>query len=114
MLQVFSFDLVARNERITACDIAHVGVQTHTHRAIHVHVRKVGIRIYIHAHSKPHPPTSQVPLDDESVDVAVFCLSLMGTDMMQFVREGVRVLRPGGVMKVWGEGVWVCGCVSSW
>ena len=31
-----------------------------------------------------------------SVDVAVFCLALMGTDYPAFLREAHRVLRPGG------------------
>ena len=53
-----SFDLVARNEFITACDI------------------------------------SKVPLADASVDVAIFCLSLMGTNFMDFLKEAKRVLRP--------------------
>lgn len=62
--QVHSFDLVARNSRITACDI------------------------------------SRVPLPSGSVHAVVFCLSLMGTNMMDFVREASRVLRPKGVIKV--------------
>jgi hypothetical protein len=36
------------------------------------------------------------------VDVVVFCLSLMGTNMMDFIREGSRVLAKGGTMKVRG------------
>lgn len=30
------------------------------------------------------------------MDVAVFCLALMGTDYGSFLEEAVRVLRPGG------------------
>lgn len=63
-INVFSFDLVARNKYITASDIA------------------------------------RVPLDKESVDVAVFCLSLMGTNVVQFLKEAYRVLRPGGTLKI--------------
>jgi ribosomal RNA-processing protein 8 len=55
---VRSFDLVAKNERVTACDIAHL------------------------------------PLEDGSVDVAIFCLSLMGTDFLKFLKEAYRVLKP--------------------
>jgi len=36
---------------------------------------------------------SNVPLEDESVDVAVFCLSLMGTDVAKFIAEANRVLK---------------------
>lgn len=57
---VHSFDLVAANPRVTACDIANV------------------------------------PLGAACVDVAVFCLSLMGTNYTDFLAEAERVLRPGG------------------
>ena len=59
-----SFDLVAANERITACDIA------------------------------------SVPLEDSSVDVAVFCLALMGTDYFTFLTEARRVLKHGGLLLI--------------
>ncbi|KAG0011816.1 25S rRNA (adenine645-N1)-methyltransferase, partial [Entomortierella chlamydospora] len=61
---VLSFDLVAKNERVTACDIAHL------------------------------------PLEDNSVDVAIFCLSLMGTDFLRFLKEAHRVLKPNGQLKI--------------
>ena len=63
---VHSFDLVAANPRVTACDMA------------------------------------AVPLGDGTVDVAVFCLSLMGTNLADYLREARRVLRGDGkgVLKV--------------
>lgn len=61
---VFSFDLVSRNEFITACDI------------------------------------SKVPLKDNSLDVAIFCLSLMGTNFIEFLKEAKRTLKPQGVLKI--------------
>lgn len=36
----------------------------------------------------------QTPLDSSSVDVAVFCLSLMGTNYSSFIQEAHRVLKP--------------------
>lgn len=36
----------------------------------------------------------QTPLDSSSVDVAVFCLSLMGTDFPSYLQEANRVLKP--------------------
>ncbi len=36
-----------------------------------------------------------MPLASASVDVAVFCLSLMGTNMTDFLMEAHRVLKPG-------------------
>jgi hypothetical protein len=61
---IHSFDLVAANARVTACDMAHV------------------------------------PLENCTVDVAVFCLSLMGSNAEDFVREAHRVLRVGGTLLV--------------
>ncbi len=61
---VHSFDLVSRNERVIAADIAHV------------------------------------PLERESLDIAVYSLALMGTNMMDYIREGYRVLKINGIMKV--------------
>lgn len=43
---------------------------------------------------------SEVPLADGSVDVAVFCLSLMGTDYGAGLGEAHRVLAPGGTLWV--------------
>jgi SAM-dependent methyltransferase len=43
---------------------------------------------------------SKVPLNDKSVDVAVFCLSLMGTNLADFIREAHRVLKTDGVLKI--------------
>ncbi|CAH0395670.1 unnamed protein product [Bemisia tabaci] len=63
-LKVHSFDLVAVNSKVTACNMSHV------------------------------------PLPSESVDVAVFCLSLMGTDLTSYIKEANRVLKPKGIMKI--------------
>lgn len=61
---VHSFDLVAPNDLVTACDMANV------------------------------------PLKDKSVDVCVFCLSLMGTNLADFIREAHRVLKDDGKVMV--------------
>ncbi|EPY50819.1 rRNA methyltransferase Rrp8 [Schizosaccharomyces cryophilus OY26] len=37
---------------------------------------------------------SDLPLEDASVDIAIFCLSLMGTNWQSFLREAHRVLKP--------------------
>ncbi|KAJ2659943.1 hypothetical protein IWW48_003238 [Coemansia sp. RSA 1200] len=67
--QVHSFDLVAYNKHITACNIANV------------------------------------PLDDGVADVVIFCLALMGTDSIKFIREANRILRTQGEL-------WVAEVVS--
>lgn len=41
---------------------------------------------------------AHVPMQAECVDVAVFCLSLMGTNLSDFLLEANRVLRVGYVL----------------
>ncbi|XP_039250940.2 uncharacterized protein LOC120328199 [Styela clava] len=43
---------------------------------------------------------SQVPLPNGSIDVAVLCLSLMGTNYVEFLMEANRTLRHKGVLKI--------------
>ena len=42
----------------------------------------------------------KVPLEDTTVDVAIFCLSLMATDASQFILEANRILRLGGKLLI--------------
>lgn len=44
---------------------------------------------------------SALPLHDGQIDVAIFCLSLMGTNWLTFVEEAWRVLRGDGKGEVW-------------
>lgn len=43
---------------------------------------------------------AHTPLKDKSVDVVVFCLSLMGTNLTDFIHEAHRILRLRGTMKI--------------
>ena len=43
---------------------------------------------------------AHLPLEDESVDIVVFCLSLMGTNIGDFLKEAHRVLKNKGIVKV--------------
>jgi ribosomal RNA-processing protein 8 len=43
---------------------------------------------------------ADVPLPNKSVDVCVFCLSLMGTNLADFMREAHRVLKDNGRVKI--------------
>lgn len=43
---------------------------------------------------------AHVPLAAGSMDIAVFCLSLMGTNYADFLREARRILIPGGLLLV--------------
>lgn len=62
---VHSFDYVAANDDVIACDIAHV------------------------------------PMEDESLDVAVFSLSLMGANFADYLREAWRLLKLDGHLHVY-------------
>lgn len=44
---------------------------------------------------------ANLPLPDGSVDIAIFCLSLMGTNWVSFVEEAWRVLRSDGKGECW-------------
>ncbi|XP_029898131.1 ribosomal RNA-processing protein 8 isoform X4 [Aquila chrysaetos chrysaetos] len=43
---------------------------------------------------------AKVPLAAESVDIAVFCLALMGTNLQEILEEANRVLKQGGTLMV--------------
>ncbi|XP_067841652.1 uncharacterized protein rrp8 [Heptranchias perlo] len=43
---------------------------------------------------------ANVPLAAESVDIVVFCLALMGTNLLDFLKEASRVLKLGGILKI--------------
>lgn len=43
---------------------------------------------------------AHVPLDKNSVDVVVFCLSLMGTNIGEFLLEAHRILKRKGILKI--------------
>lgn len=61
---VHSFDFVALNDRVKACDMAHT------------------------------------PLLMNSVHVVVFCLSLMGSNLGDYIKEANRVLKNNGILKI--------------
>lgn len=62
--KVLSFDLIAANDSVIACDMAHL------------------------------------PNADASIDICIFCLSLMGTNLVEFLVEARRVLRNGGKLLI--------------
>ncbi|KAK0418481.1 hypothetical protein QR680_013581 [Steinernema hermaphroditum] len=43
---------------------------------------------------------SNVPLENNSCDVVVFCLSLMGTNINEYLREAHRLLKMGGELRI--------------
>ncbi|KAI5181489.1 ribosomal RNA-processing protein 8 [Nematocida sp. AWRm80] len=41
-----------------------------------------------------------IPLPAASVDVAIFCLSLMGEHIEDYIQEAYRILKPSGILKI--------------
>ena len=44
---------------------------------------------------------AHTPLDDESLDAAIFCLSLMGANFSDYLREAYRTLKLDGSLHIW-------------
>ncbi|EOD50907.1 Methyltransferase-related protein [Neofusicoccum parvum] len=69
------------------------------------HLHSLNMRVHSFDLAAPSPlitkaDIANLPLDDGSVDVAVFCLALMGTNWLDFVDEAWRVLH-------WKGELWV-------
>jgi len=43
---------------------------------------------------------SNVPLQDQSTHIAIFCLALMGTNIADFIKEAYRVLQQDGILLI--------------
>jgi ribosomal RNA-processing protein 8 len=43
---------------------------------------------------------ADVPLKNASIDIAVYCLALMGTTIKEYIVEVYRVLKPKGILKI--------------
>jgi hypothetical protein len=44
---------------------------------------------------------AHVPLEDDTLDLAIFCLSLMGSNFTDYIREAHRCLHIDGHLHVW-------------
>lgn len=87
--KVHSFDLAAVCELVTVCDMAKVSG--------FLSCLLIWPATLSNCEEIRHTRSSlvQVPLGDASVDIAVFCLSLMGTNLADFLAEANRVLKMG-------------------
>ncbi|CAG8938074.1 unnamed protein product [Penicillium salamii] len=75
-------------------------------RSLTPSAKKLNIKLNSYDLQSPDPlitkaDISNLPLEDGSVDVAIFCLSLMGTNWVSFVEEAWRVLRGDGKGECW-------------
>ncbi|CAB4437057.1 unnamed protein product [Rhizophagus irregularis] len=43
---------------------------------------------------------AKLPIPDSFFDIVIFCLSLMGTNYVEFLKEAYRVLKPSGELKI--------------
>lgn len=85
------------------CTIADLGCGTASlSYRLQPHIKSLNMHINSYDLSKPSGPShnlvtiadiSALPCADASVDVAVFCLALMGTNWLDFIDEAYRILR---------------------
>lgn len=91
--KVFSIDLVAKDPSVIACDMSQARTVSNP-LVIILFWNLTTSSCSISSSSSPFNPL-QTPLESSSVDVAVFCLSLMGTNYPSYITEANRVLKPG-------------------
>ncbi|KAF2201868.1 hypothetical protein GQ43DRAFT_393325 [Delitschia confertaspora ATCC 74209] len=92
------------------CTIADLGCGTASLSLnLQPHLSKLNLTVRSFDLSKPSGPAhdlvtvadiSSIPMADGSVDIAVFCLALMGTNWLDFIDEAYRILR-------WKGELWV-------
>jgi len=88
------------------CSVADLGCgDAQLARALEKDTKKLKIRILSYDLQDPNPLVTKadiadLPLQDGSVDVAIFCLALMGTNWIDFIEEAFRILR-------WKGELWV-------
>ncbi|KAF8849988.1 hypothetical protein BDZ45DRAFT_731862 [Acephala macrosclerotiorum] len=66
--------------------------------ALQRHTKKLYLKIHSFDLQSPSPlvtraDIAKLPLADGSVDIAIFCLALMGTNWIDFIEEAFRILR---------------------
>jgi len=80
------------------CHIADLGCgDAGLATGLQAHMKKLNIQIYSFDLQSPSPLVTKadianLPLGDDSVDIAIFCLALMGTNWIDFIEEAYRIL----------------------
>lgn len=89
------------------CTIADLGCgDAHLARGLQNVMKKLNLKLHsfdLHAANDmvTVADISRLPLQDGEADIAIFCLSLMGTNWLTFVEEAWRILRGDGKGEVW-------------
>ncbi|OKL57108.1 hypothetical protein UA08_07520 [Talaromyces atroroseus] len=89
------------------CTIADLGCgDAQFARALTPSVKKLQVKLLSYDLQAPDSVVtkadiSNLPVTDGSVDITIFCLSLMGTNWVSFVEEAWRVLRSDGKGECW-------------
>ncbi|KUI53720.1 25S rRNA (adenine(645)-N(1))-methyltransferase [Cytospora mali] len=95
-----------RNRNTSICTIADLGCgDAGLASGLQAEKKKLKLEILSFDLHSPHPLVTKadianLPLASGSVDVAIFCLALMGTNWIDFVEEAYRILR-------WKGELWV-------
>lgn len=95
---------LVRTNRI--CTIADLGCgDAKLATALQSEKKKLNLNILSYDLQSPSPLVTKadianLPLEDDSVDVAIFCLALMGTNWLDFIEEAYRILH-------WKGELWV-------
>jgi ribosomal RNA-processing protein 8 len=89
------------------CNIADLGCgDAALARNLTPSAKKLNLKLNSYDLQSPDPlitkaDISKLPVEDGSMDVSIFCLSLMGTNWVSFVEEAWRVLRSDGKGECW-------------
>lgn len=89
------------------CTIADLGCgDAQLARSLTPSAKKLNLKLLSYDLHVPDPlvtkaDVSNLPLEDGTVDITIFCLSLMGTNWVSFVEEAWRVLRGDGRGECW-------------
>lgn len=81
------------------CNIADLGCgDAALSTALQLYTKKLHLKIHSFDLQAPIPlitkaDIANLPLPDNSIDVAIFCLALMGTNWVSFIEEAFRILR---------------------
>ena len=106
--QVTTTDIIPLPRRKTgSCTVVDLGCgDAPLARSLHPQQRSLNLRFHSYDLHKVNEfvtvaDVAKLPLRDGEADIAIFCLSLMGTNWITFIEEAWRVLRGDGKGELW-------------